>query len=470
MDRVRSTLRTRGERPSSEGTTSSLPMRNSVTTSRGSPLSRSNFSGLKRMKPLREAAVLEIVVQQSVEDRKTPDGLGLRIKGEEPLVRTHPYGSGVIFEHLEEDVRGQQVAAAGVIALEASGGGVEAPESSVETRGPDVSPPRPGKYGKEHVERTRIVLRPDVVRRDFAALQIVAYQSVGIGRYPESLPFVLVHAGDEHALESLDRVERLFSAVVVQQPHGRAYEQFALCRPVDGEHALVKHRRGIAERFVFPHGPRAGVEPVEPLVGSEPQRARFAADRELRVGELVVHDPVQRAALRVVEKQTLVFGGDPDAPRAVVREAPHEAVFQRTSVGGVVLLELLLEGAAIVHSSDVRADPDAVRGVDEDREGVAVRERKTVVAVAGEFAGRIGPRVVAVHAFAGGHPDDALPIDVQVFGRESPRRDGDQRPDTAAAAVQQAEPPPGAGRNFDVDLYFIIRDSYDKIKKVLYDF
>ena len=30
--------------------------------------------------------------------------------------------------------------------------------------------------------------------------------------------------------------------------------------------------------------------------------------------------------------------------------------------------------------------------------------------------------------------------------------------------------PPGAGRNFDVDLYSIIRDSYDKIKKVLYDF
>lgn len=34
----------------------------------------------------------------------------------------------------------------------------------------------------------------------------------------------------------------------------------------------------------------------------------------------------------------------------------------------------------------------------------------------------------------------------------------------------QSQPPPGAGRNFDVDLYFIIRDSYDKIKKVLYDF
>ena len=95
-----------------------------------------------------EAAVLEIVVQQSVEDRKTPDGLGLRIEGEEPLVRTHPYGSGVIFEHLEEDVRGQQVAAAGVIALEASGGGVEAPESSVETRGPDVPPPGPANTEK----------------------------------------------------------------------------------------------------------------------------------------------------------------------------------------------------------------------------------------------------------------------------------------------------------------------------------
>ena len=76
------------------------------------------------------------------------------------------------------------------------------------------------------------------------------------------------------------RGERLFSAVVVQQPHGRAYEQFALCRPVDGEHALVKHRRGIAERFVFPHGPRAGVEPVEPLVGSDPEIA-FGIGAEL---------------------------------------------------------------------------------------------------------------------------------------------------------------------------------------------
>ena len=222
----------------------------------------------------------------------------------------------------------------------------------------------------------------------------------------------------------------------MQQPYGRPHEQLAFCRPVDGEHALVQHARRTAERFVFTHGPGPNVESVKSLVGSQPQRSRFAADRELRIGESAVHDALQRAAFRVVKEQPFVFGCDPDAPRVVGREAPHEAVFQRMPVGGVILFELLLEGAAIVHSSDVRSDPDAVRGIDEDREGVAVRERKTVAAVVCEFAGRIRSRVVAVHAFAGGHPDDSLPVDVQVFGREAPRRDGDQRPDMAAAAVQ----------------------------------
>ena len=89
----------------------------------------------------------------------------------------------MVFEYLEENVRRQQVAATGIVILEASGGGVEAPESSVETCGPDASPGA-GEYREEHVERTRVVLRPDVVGRDFTLRQVVAYQSVGIGRHP----------------------------------------------------------------------------------------------------------------------------------------------------------------------------------------------------------------------------------------------------------------------------------------------